>query len=253
MQRIRLVIATGAALTALLASTATAATPTRLYLGGGAAFAVLGHSCGGIQQKVYATGFARSGYPTGVALLSTRCGGSGRGGGGHTTTYTGSANVTWTWFGETLSYSSPATGTANPTFSAEDPHHDRIYNENGAAYLVTGQPPLSPPGAPTGVSASVGFYEVGESEALRMSVSWTVAPATAALLKYSTITATPLNNAAAPVLKSQVIPYFSSGYLQPLVARTTYSVTVTSTDSEGTGAPSTPVKVTAPSLDELGG
>ena len=42
-----------------------AASPVRLLLSGNGAFAVLGHWCGGISQKVYATGFATNGYPDG--------------------------------------------------------------------------------------------------------------------------------------------------------------------------------------------
>src|SRR5882762_3904774 len=52
------------------------------------AFSILGHSCGGIQEKAYVTGFApTTGYPTGYVYMQTRCGGSGRGGGYHVTTY----------------------------------------------------------------------------------------------------------------------------------------------------------------------
>ena len=68
-------------LLAVGASTAGAAT-VPLLLPQSTAFSVLGHSCGGIQEQGYATGFdATSGYPTGDVYLSTRCGRSGRGGG----------------------------------------------------------------------------------------------------------------------------------------------------------------------------
>jgi hypothetical protein len=64
-----------------LAATAGAATVTQLVMSQSAAFSILGHSCGGIQEKVYATGFDLArGYPTGDVNLETRCGGSGRGG-----------------------------------------------------------------------------------------------------------------------------------------------------------------------------
>lgn len=231
-----------------LAQSASAANPIRLYLNEGDAFAILGHSCGGIQQRVYATGFATNGYPMGEAHLQTRCGGSGRGGGYKTTTYTGSASVVWTWFGETRSYGTPASSEENPSFSAEDGHNDRVYNENGAAYLQTGEPPLQAPAAPTGVSASVGLAEQGESEFLRMYVSWSVASETAPLLTSSTITATPLHSSA-PVLSTSVSSYFSSASLQPVEPNTTYAVTVTNTDSEGTSEPSTPVEITSPNSD----
>src|SRR5437763_1014161 len=96
--------------------------PIRLVLDQGAAFSLLGHSCGGIQEQVYVTGFgsAPGGYPEGDAYLSTRCGGSGRGGGYKTTTYTAAASVVWNWFGQTRSFArlqGPAGG--GPEFSAE--------------------------------------------------------------------------------------------------------------------------------------
>lgn len=64
-----------------LAPAAVAATTTQLLLSQGAAFSILGHSCGGIQEHAYATGFGGGGYPTGEVYMQTRCGGSGRGGG----------------------------------------------------------------------------------------------------------------------------------------------------------------------------
>jgi hypothetical protein len=76
-------------------STAAAASVS-LLLPQAAAFSVLGASCGGIQEKAYATGFdPSSGYPTGAVYLSTSCGGSGRGGGYHTTTYSAWVGVIW--------------------------------------------------------------------------------------------------------------------------------------------------------------
>jgi len=229
-----------------LASAASASSPIRLYMSEGAAFAVLGHSCGGIQEQVYATGFATNGYPTGNVHLQTSCGGSGRGGGYKSTTYTATATVVWTWFGETRSYG-PLTGALEGQ-SAEDSHGDRVYNVGTAAYLETGTPPLQPPAAPTGVSASVILAESGSSEFLAMPVYWTVAPETAGLLKSSTATATPVNSNA-PVLTSTVIPYFSSASLAPVQPNTTYRVTVTNTDAEGTSEPSTPIEITSPNSD----
>jgi hypothetical protein len=229
-----------------LASAASAASPIRLYLNEGDAFHVLGHSCGGIQQESYARGFGTNGYPIGNVHLQTRCGGSGRGGGGGSTLYTGTASVEWTWFGETRSY-----GTLNGPLagiSAEDSHGDKVYNLGSIAYLETGTPPLQPPAPPTGVAASIGLAEEGTSEFLRMTIGWTVAPETAGLLKYSTMTAEPANPGP-PVLTKSVIPYFSSGYLQPIATNTKYRVTVTSTDSEGTSAPSTPIEITSPNSD----
>ncbi len=241
-----------AALVCLLAVPAAgAANPIQLVLDQGAAFSIVGHSCGGIQEKVYATGFASNGYPTGEALLSTSCGGSGRGGGGKSTTYTGAASVVWTWFGETRSFAKlEGAGAGNPTFSAEDTHGDRIYNENTRAYLQTGEPPLQAPGAPTGVTTSVGLYESGENEYLRLTVGWTPAPETAGLLRSATVTATPVKPGP-PVLSTTVTNGWSLGYLAPMEPNTTYEVTVTNTDSEGTSEAGS-TEVTTPNSDGEG-
>lgn len=227
-----------------LASSASAASPIRLYLDQGSAFAILGHSCGGIQEKVYVRGFAADSFPQGDVEMSTTCGGSGRGGGGHSTTYTGTASVVWTWFGETRSYSTPA-GPLE-ALEATDSHGDRVYNSGTAAYLETGEPPLQPPAAPTNVHAEVLLND--ETNQLQMTVYWTVDPATAGLLKYSTATATPVSSSA-PVLTASPIPYFSSAVLQPVEPSTTYTVTVTGTDAEGTSPPSAPIEIKSPNSD----
>lgn len=244
VRRIVLGTVASACVCAGLASTA-AAEPTRLYLDQGSAFAILGHSCGGIQENVYVRGFASNGYPQGNVEMSTKCGGSGRGGGYKTTTYTGTASVVWTWFGETLSYSSP--GGALEAQEATDTYGDRVYNVGAAAYLETVNPPLQPPAAPAITGASV-VRSDEPPEDLRLDVSWTVASETARLLKSSTVTATPVNSAA-PVLSTTVSSYFSSAVVQPLEPNTTYSVTVTNTDSEGTSEPSAPIEITTPNSD----
>ncbi len=248
-RRVVLSIVVSASICAALAPAASAASPIRLYLSQGAAFSILGHSCGGIQEKVYATGFGSGGYPTGDVYMSTTCGGSGRGGGGHSTTYAGWASTAWTWFGETRSFAA-LTGAAeeNPSFSAEDSHHDHLYNVGSAAYLETGEPPLQPPAAPTGVTASVGLAESGETEYLRMTVGWTVAPETAGLLTSSTVTATPVP-AGPPVLSATVSSYWSVAYLGPVQPNTVYRVTVTNTDAEGTSQPSIPIELKSPNSD----
>ena len=64
--------ATVIALALGMPAAALAASPTALVLPQGTAFAILGYSCGGIQEKAYATGFdPASGYPTGVVTMST--------------------------------------------------------------------------------------------------------------------------------------------------------------------------------------
>jgi len=88
-----------------------------------------GHSCGGIQETSAATGFdPTTGFPTGQVGLSTRCGGSGKGGGGGSTTYTGSADVTWDFTGAVVAYTVPATGSAVPGFSATDADGNQVYD-----------------------------------------------------------------------------------------------------------------------------
>jgi len=238
-----------AATCAALASTASASAPIALYLSEPYAFDILGHSCGGIQERSYATGFALNGYPTGVVHLQTRCGGSGRGGGGHSTTYTASAGVVWTWFGETRS---AVTLTAPPeeeaTFTATDAHGDRLYNSGAHAYLEVGEPPLQPPAAPTAISAGVALVENGSAELLQMTVAWTPSGETAALITTSTVTATPVGSGA-PVLSASASSYSSSVHLGPVEPDTTYRVTVTNTDSEGTSEPGVPVEVRSPNSD----
>src|SRR5690242_2346991 len=97
-----------------------ASSPIQLLLSQSAAFAVLGHSCGGIQEQAFATGFdAASGYPTGDVHLQTRCGGSGRGGGYHTTTYAAWVGVVWDFTGAVVSDAALSTApVVDPAFSA---------------------------------------------------------------------------------------------------------------------------------------
>lgn len=229
-----------------LASAASASSPILLTMNQGYAFAILGHSCGGIQEQVYVDGFAANGYPQGNVFLSTRCGGSGRGGGGHSTEYTATAGVVWTWYGETRSTGAP-TGPLTAV-EATDSHGDRVYNVGTSAYLEDGSPPIKPPAAPTGISASVGLYEPSEGiEYLRLSAGWTVDPETGALISSSTIKATP--KGGGPTLETSVIPYFNYGYIGPVAPNTTYIVTVTSTDAEGTSEPSAPIEIKTPNSD----
>jgi hypothetical protein len=94
----------------------------------------------------------------------------------------------------------------------------------------------------------VSLYEVGETEFLRMGVGWTAAPETAGLITGSTITATPVGSTA-PVLTATASGGWSSAFLSPVQPNTTYSVTVTNTDAEGTSAASTPIEIRSPNSD----
>lgn len=114
-----------------------ASTPVALGLPQGTAFAILGHSCGGIQETVATTGFdPTTGYPAGEVGLSTRCGGSGRGGGHHTTTYTTSANATWDFTGTVVGYSVPSSGLAVPGYSSTDASGNQVYDSGTSAFLL---------------------------------------------------------------------------------------------------------------------
>jgi hypothetical protein len=123
--------------TLVLTTTAASASPISLALPQGYAFAILGHSCGGIQEKVYATGFdPTSGYPVGAVYMSTRCGGSGRVGGGVSTLYSAWASVTWDFTSVVVSYAkvSPAP-TVDPGLVNYDSHGNELYNQATAGVV----------------------------------------------------------------------------------------------------------------------
>ncbi len=132
--------------------------PISLLVPQSTAFSVLGHSCGGIQEKVFATGFdATSGYPTGDAYLSTTCGGSGRGGGYHSTTYSAWVGTTWDFTGALVSYVVlSAAPTVDPTFSAFDQYGNEVYNQSNSAYLLLASGFVPAPRV-TGVSPTTGL------------------------------------------------------------------------------------------------
>ena len=125
----------GAATSALvlvgLATTAAAAAQTSLLLPQTTAFSYLGHSCGGIQEQTFTTGFETSdGFPVGDVYLQTQCGGSGRGGGYHTTTYSAWVGVTWDFTGAVVSSAVLPSAPTNldPTFVALDAHGNQVSN-----------------------------------------------------------------------------------------------------------------------------
>jgi len=194
-------------------------------------FSILGHSCGGIQEKAYVTGFApTTGYPTGCVYMQTRCGGSGRGGGYHVTTYSAWASVTWDFAGNVLSTTTlPAAPVVNPTFSATDEYGDQIYNLNNAAFLV-----VPVPAAPTIVNA----VQSGD----QFDVSWTPGGANPAAIASSTLAATPVNSTTS-ILMTTVSGSAADGLVGPLQPGTTYLITVANTTVGGSGPASDPVTV----------
>ncbi len=213
-----------------------------LVLSQSAAFSILGHWCGGIQEKVYATGWhATTGDPVGDVFMSTRCGGTGRGGG--STTYSAWAGVTWGFDGSTVSYSLlSATPTVNPTFSASDAHGDHLYNEPVAG-VVAGTQVYSQAYLHVLVAGAPNAVRVMPARG-RFQVSWKDDPtAPPALIRSSTVTATPVNSTASAV-STTVSGNGASALVGPLEPRTTYQITVASTDPAGSSAASAPVTIT---------
>ncbi len=138
MTRRSLLSAAVAAILLSVAGTTAGATPApiQLSLSQGVAFSYLGHSCGGIQEQTFATSFdPTTGFPVGNVMMSTRCGGSGRGGGYHVTTYTASVTAMWDFTGVLVTSSVPATGTNDPNFTAFDANGNELYNSSTQAYL----------------------------------------------------------------------------------------------------------------------
>lgn len=158
------VVAAASALVWMATPSGTAfATPTSLVVDQSTAFTVLGHWCGGIQEKSYASRFdATSGYPTGDVYLSTTCSTGGRGSRPHT--YSAWVSTTWDFTGAMVSYATlQAAPTVNPTLSIYDAHGNHLYNQSNGADLVlaAGFVPaprvgaVSPTSAPQGSSVAI--------------------------------------------------------------------------------------------------
>ena len=205
-------------------------TPLRLLVPQSNAFAILGHSCGGIREQAYATGFdPTSGYPTGNVFLSTTCSTGGRG--SHPVTYSAWVAVIWDFAGNLISSTTLSTGpTVNPTFSATDVFGDIIYNAGAAAYLVV---PI--PATPTGVTA----VQSGDE----FQVSWTPVGVNPAAIASSRLTATPVNSPASTITIT-VGGNANNGLIAPLQPQTTYGISVVSTTIGGSSLASTPITVT---------
>jgi hypothetical protein len=216
------------------ASIASAAT-VPLLVPQSTAFTYLGHSCGGIQEKSYALGFdPTTGYPTGVVYLQTRCGGSGRGGGYHVTTYSAWVSATWDFAGNLLS-STLFSNSSNdiPVFMAPitDSYGDQMYNSGNQAYLF-----VPVPTAP----ASLNAVQSGD----QFSVSWTLGPnVNPAAVTSSTLTATPISPPGSAVTTT-IGGSATTGLIGPLQPQTAYQVTVVSTTIGGSSSASAPIAVT---------
>ncbi len=204
--------------------------PAKLLVPQSAAFAILGYWCGGIQEKAYVAGFdPTSGGPTGEVYLSTTCSGSGRA--SPPTTHTAWAAATWDLAGNVISAAKLSNGpVVNPTFTASDAYGDTIYNDNAAAYLVV---PL--PGVPTAVTA----VQSGD----QFEVAWTPEGVNPAAVTSSTLTATPVNSAAA-ILTTTVAGTATTGVIPTLQPQTTYQIIVVNATVAGSSPASTPIRVT---------
>lgn len=249
-----LVLVGAGALSAGLRAGATG--PAMLSVPAGTAFAVLGHSCGGIQEQSFATGFDGSGSPAGEVYLQTRCGGSGRGGGYHVTTYSAWVSATWDFSARLSSYSVGTTPATLPTpGSITDLRGDALDNVLNAvnvapanctpsnvtycsyrAYLT-----VALPGQPTGVTVA----EANDA----LTVAWLPAgnggPATS-----TTVTAVPGGGAAT---LTATVASGASATLPGVAPSTTYSITVTASNSSGSGSSSTAVLFTSPTASTVPG
>lgn len=203
--------------------------PTRLVLSQGAAFAILGHSCGGIREQVYVTGFdPATGNPVGEVYLSTSC---STGHGSPPANYSAWAAVTWDFSGNDISSAVLTNGvTINTNFIATDEYGDTIFNAAAAAYLVVPIP---------AVPVSVGAVQSGD----QFEVSWTPNAVNPAAVTSSILTATPVNSTA-PVLSTTVIGVLTTGIISTLQPQTTYQVTVVNTTIAGFSPVSSPVTIT---------
>jgi hypothetical protein len=208
------------------------ASPISLLLPQGTAFSFLGHSCGGIQEQAFATGFDPvTGYPIGEVYIQTRCGGSGRGGGYHTTTYSAWVGVTWDFTGTVISAAKLTTApVVSGTFHATDAYGDQVYNTGVAAYLV-----VPAPTAPIDVTAT----QVGD----QFDVSWVPTGVNPEAIESSTITATP-SDPTAPTLTATVSGAATSGFVGSLEPQTTYEITVVVTTIGGPSPASAPYAIT---------
>jgi hypothetical protein len=221
----------GALVVCGVGTTNASAASVSLVLPQSTAFAILGHSCGGIQEKAYATGFDPvSGLPTGNVYIQTRCGGSGRGGGYHVTTYSAWVSVTWDFSGNAVSSARLlSTPSINSTLTATDAFGDTVNNANGVAYLT-----VPVPQAPTGVTA----VQSGDQAA----VSWTPTGVNPAAIISSTLVATDV--ASASVVTTTVSGTATNGLVGPLQPQTKYNITVVNTTIGGTSPASAPVPLT---------
>ena len=154
--------ATKGLLVVLAVCGATAARADTLTLTSPSPFAVIGRQCGTGTTATTATGFTADGfYITGLTSVSTRCGGSGRGGGYHTTTYSGCGITRWDLAGRLIDITSAPCSApdAAAVFTSdgytEGTSSSRVYLARPdvlPSYAWTAQPAIA---APVGQSTTV--------------------------------------------------------------------------------------------------
>jgi hypothetical protein len=83
----------------------------------------------------------------------------------------------------------------------------------------------------------------------QFQISWTPAAETASLITSSTVTATPVGSSA-PVLTATASGSATSALIGPLQPSTTYQITVTNTDAEGTSPASIPIEARSANPEE---
>jgi len=98
---------------------------------------LLGVSCGGVHLSSFVTGFDSNGNITGEVYAWTNCGGSGKGGGYHTTTYQSWHSITWT-LSKTYTVNNYDTVAPEPLFTATDQYGNFI--SNVCSGTTNGQP-----------------------------------------------------------------------------------------------------------------
>ncbi len=187
------------------------------------AFSILGHSCGGIQEQVFATGFdVTTGNPAGDVRLTTHCSGSGHSSPG--TTYSAWVAVTWDFAGAVVSTSTLASAPAvNPTLVVTNGAGAVLTNANNQAYLG-----VSLPGMPTSLVAT----QVGG----QVQLSWIPGPQAAPEITSTTITAIPVRPPGPPIQAIVNGPAMSA--LISLAPQTGYYISVVNNDLAGSGPPS---------------
>lgn len=204
--------------------------PADLRLPEAMAFAILGHSCGGVREQAYVAGFdPATGYPTGAVYLSTTCSTGGRG--SRPVTFKAWAAASWDFAGNAISSTALSNApTVNPTFTTSDAYGDTIYNAGTAAYLV-----VPVPAAPSGVIA----VQSGD----QFQISWMPTGVNPAAVTSSTLTATPVTSTAS-VLTTTVAGSATSGVISSVQPQTTYQITVVNTTIGGPSLTSIPFSVT---------